>query len=161
MTATSPRSPTERIRRRKGSTWSSRHGRRRAGRTRNWSPRGARRARAWGGGVGGREPRPSVEGVRWVGSLPADDYRALLRRARVYLTAPRREDFGIAQLEALADGCMLVTAPAPGSYAALPLARALDPRLVSRDLAAAVRAALDDPAAGYADRAAHLLEPYA
>jgi len=111
--------------------------------------------------VAGIEPRPSVEGVRWVGSLPPDDYRALLRRARVYLTSPRREDFGIAQLEALADGCMLVTAPAPGSYAALPLARALDPRLVSRDLAAAVRAALDDPAAGYADRAAHLLEPYA
>ena len=61
--------------------------------------------------VAGIEPRPSVEGVRWVGSLPAADYRALLRRARVYLTAPRREDFGIAQLEALADGCMLVTAP--------------------------------------------------
>jgi glycosyltransferase involved in cell wall biosynthesis len=111
--------------------------------------------------VAGIEPRPSVEGVRWVGSLPAEDYRALLRRARVYLTAPRREDFGIAQLEALADGCMLVTAPAPGAYAALPLARALDRRLVSRDLAAAARAALDDPAAGYADRAASLLEPYA
>ena len=37
---------------------------------------------------------------RW--SPPA--YRALLRRASVYVTAPRREDYGIAQLEALADG---------------------------------------------------------
>ena len=63
--------------------------------------------------------------------LPRDEYRALLRRARVFVTAPRREDYGIAQLEALADGCMLVTTPSPGPYAALPLARALDPRLVS------------------------------
>ena len=65
--------------------------------------------------------------ARW----PADEYRALLRRARVYVTAPRREDYGIAQLEALADGCRVVTTPAPGPYAALPIARALDPRLVA------------------------------
>ena len=57
-------------------------------------------------------------------------YRALLRRARVFATAPRREDYGLAQLEALADGCVLVTTAAPGPYAALPLARALDGRLV-------------------------------
>ena len=43
------------------------------------------------------------------GRLRAGDYRALLRRARVFVTAPRREDYGIAQLEALADGCVLVT----------------------------------------------------
>ena len=110
--------------------------------------------------VAGVEPGGAAEGVRWAGSLPADEYRALLRRARVYMSAPRREDFGIAQLEALADGCMLVTAPAPGPYAALPLARALDGRLVARDLAGAVRIALDDPAPDYAARAARLLEPY-
>ena len=63
----------------------------------------------------------------------ATTYRALLRRARVFVTAPRREDYGIAQLEALADGCMLVTTPSPGPYAALPLARELDPRLVGED----------------------------
>ena len=39
------------------------------------------------------------------GMLPRDEYRALLRRARVFVTAARREDYGIAQLEALADGC--------------------------------------------------------
>ena len=39
------------------------------------------------------------------GLLPREDYRALLRRARVFVAAPRREDYGIAQLEALADGC--------------------------------------------------------
>ena len=79
------------------------------------------------------------------------------------MTAPRREDFGIAQLEALADGCTLVTTPAPGPYAALPLARALDPRLVvePHELAAALRIALAGPAPGYGERAAELLAPYA
>ena len=71
-----------------------------------------------------------------VGSLAREEFRALLRRARVFVCAPRREDYGIAQLEALADGCMLVTTPAPGPYAALPIARELDPRLVGDDLAA-------------------------
>ena len=37
--------------------------------------------------------------------------------------------------------------PRPGPYAALPLARALDPRLVTEDLAGALRAALDEPGA--------------
>ena len=85
--------------------------------------------------------------MRVVGTLAAEDYRALLRRARVFVCAPRREDYGIAQLEALADGCQLVTTPAPGPYAALPIARELDARLVGEDLAGALRAALDEPAA--------------
>lgn len=93
----------------------------------------------------------SADGVRCTGMLDADAYRALLRRARVYLTAPRREDHGLAQLEALADGCALVTTTAPGPYAALAPARALDPRWVVKDgddahaLAGALRTALDDP----------------
>ena len=102
-----------------------------------------------------------VGGVRFAGALPREEYRALLRRARAFVTAPRREDHGIAQLEALADGCALVTTASPGPYAALPIARALDPRLVTGDLATAIRAALDDPAPGYAQRATELLRPYA
>lgn len=86
-------------------------------------------------------------GVRYLGRLPREAYRALLRRARAFVTAPRREDYGIAQLEALADGCSLVTSPSPGPYAALALARALDPALVSDELAPAIRRALDAPAA--------------
>jgi hypothetical protein len=74
--------------------------------------------------------------------------------------APRREDYGLAQLEALADGCMLVTSPAPGPYAALPIARALDARLVDDDLTAALRSALDDPLAGYAALARDALAPF-
>jgi Glycosyl transferases group 1 len=110
--------------------------------------------------VAGIEHADEVPGVRFVGQLAPDDYRALVRRARVFVAAPRREDFGIAQLEALADGAMLATTPAAGSYVALDLARTLDPRLVSEDLAPSLRAALDDPSPGYAERAAALLAPF-
>jgi hypothetical protein len=110
--------------------------------------------------VAGTDKLPGVEGVEFAGRLAPTEYRALLRRARVFVAAPRREDYGIAPLEALADGCMLVSAPAPGAYPALDLARELDPRLVGRDLASALRAALDDPAPGYAERASELLVPF-
>jgi len=103
------------------------------------------------------EPRPGVEVA---GRLDPAEYRALLRRARVFVAAPRREDYGIAPLEALADGCQLVTTPAPGAYPALEIARRLDARLVDPDIARAVRIALDDPSSGYAERAAELLEPF-
>ncbi len=99
------------------------------------------------------------QGVRVVGMLGGDDYRALLRRARVFVCAARREDHGLAQLEALADGCTLVTTPAPGPYVALSIARALDPRLVGEDLAGQLRVALDDPVPDYAERAQRALAP--
>ncbi len=102
----------------------------------------------------------ATPGVRFAGMLGGDDYRELLRRSRVFVTGVRREDYGIAQLEALADGCLLVTTAPPGPYAALPLARLLDPRLVGDDLAGGVRVALDDPAPGYAERAAEKLRPW-
>lgn len=107
--------------------------------------------------VAGSEDLSVVEGVRVAGRLAPEQFRALLARAKVFVAAPRREDFGIAALEALAHGCMLATTPSPGPYPALDLARQLDPRLVEEDLGAAVRIALDDPLPGYADRAAALL----
>jgi hypothetical protein len=110
--------------------------------------------------VTGTDRVPRAPGVHAAGSLAPDTYRELLRRARVFVTAPRREDYGVAQLEALADGCALVTNAAPGPYAALPLGRDLDARLVGDDLARALRTALDDPAPGYAERALHALAPY-
>jgi hypothetical protein len=100
-------------------------------------------------------------GIRSVGRVEPDAYRALVRRARVFVTAPRFEDYGLAALEALADGCMLVTTPARGPYLALPIARELDPRLVDEDLGRALRAALDAPAPDYASRAARALAPFA
>jgi hypothetical protein len=79
----------------------------------------------------------------------------------VFVCAPLREDYGIAQLEALADGCLLVTTPAPGPYAALPIARELDPRLIDTDLAGALRIAVHEPGEGYAERARLALAPFA
>jgi glycosyltransferase involved in cell wall biosynthesis len=108
-------------------------------------------------GVDAVQPR---DGVRVAGRLPPAEFRALLRRARVFLAAPRREDYGIAALEALVQGCQLVTTPAPGPYPALDLARRLDPRLVTDDLGLAIRTALDDPLSGYAERALQLLAPF-
>jgi hypothetical protein len=110
--------------------------------------------------VTGRGSGPRRDGVAWTALAAPGDFRALLRRARLFVTAPRREDYGITQLEALADGCLLVTGPAPGPYVALPIARRLDPRLVGDDLAPAIRAGLDDPVPGYAEGAAQALAPY-
>jgi glycosyltransferase involved in cell wall biosynthesis len=110
--------------------------------------------------VTGIDRASDVPGVRFTGRVPSEEFRALLRRARVFVAASRREDFGIAQLEALADGAMLVATPAPGAYPALRLAWELDPRLVAEDLAPALRAALDDPAPDYAARAAELVAPF-
>ncbi len=110
--------------------------------------------------VAGQPARQLADGAEGTGLLAPHDYRALLRRARIFVAAPRHEDYGIAQLEALADGCRLVTAPGGGPYPARALAHALDPALVSDDLATAIRAALDAPADDYAERAAQLLAPY-
>jgi glycosyltransferase involved in cell wall biosynthesis len=76
---------------------------------------------------GVREP----DGIVWRGPLEAADYRQLSRRAAIFVAASRYEDFGLAQLEALADGCLLVTVPSKGPYAAAAMARVLDSRLVA------------------------------
>ena len=108
----------------------------------------------------GVEEAPAVEGVRVVGTLDRDDYRALLRRSRIYIAAPLREEYGIAQLEALADGAMLVSTETAVPYAALGLAREADARLVGPDLAQAIRTALDDPRPDYAEAVAPLIERF-
>jgi glycosyltransferase involved in cell wall biosynthesis len=104
---------------------------------------------------------PEPRGVQWAGLLAREEWLRLVARARVFVNASRREDHGLAQLEALAAGCALVTVPSPGPYEALPLARQLAPELVSDDLGSALRKGLDlhDPD-GYAARARRLLEPF-
>jgi glycosyltransferase involved in cell wall biosynthesis len=111
---------------------------------------------------------PEPSGLEWAGLLPADAHRDLLERAEIYLSASRFEDYGIAQLEALGTGSLLVTSPSAGPYEALHVARRLEPALVARDsspegLALALRAALQMPPEArraYRERAAALLAPY-
>src|SRR5947208_439125 len=83
-----------------------------------------------------RAPR---EGVRFAGRLAPAEFRALLRRARAFVAAPAREDYGVAPLEALADGCVVTTTAAAGPYPALAVVRARDPPLVRRETAAGHR----------------------
>jgi glycosyltransferase involved in cell wall biosynthesis len=109
---------------------------------------------------------PEPPGVEWAGAVPHDRWLGRVARARAFVNASRREDHGIAQLEALAVGTPLITVPSPGAYEALPIARALAPELVAADvaapaLAAALRAglALEDRDR-YAERAAAAMAPY-
>jgi glycosyltransferase involved in cell wall biosynthesis len=108
----------------------------------------------------GLDARLDAPGVEVAGALTPSEFRALLARARVFVAAPTIEDYGIAALESLANGCQLVTTPSRGPYPALELARELDPRLVGDELPRAIRVALDDPRPGYRERAGELLVPY-
>jgi glycosyltransferase involved in cell wall biosynthesis len=102
------------------------------------------------------------------GTVPAAEFRARLRRARVFVHGARWEDWGQAPLEALADGALLATVPSGGPYEGVRLARELDPALVAHrieaaSLASAIRAAFELPDEGvraYRDRARELLRPY-
>lgn len=124
----------------------------------------AAKGRRWLQRCGVAEP----DGVEWLGALPREEWLALVARARMFLNASRREDHGLAQLEALAAGTPLVTVPSPGPFEALPLARELAPQLVAGEpsaaaLAGALREGLalaDGDLAAYADRARALLAPY-
>lgn len=107
-------------------------------------------------------------GVDWLGPVPRERWLKLVASARAFLNAARIEDWGLAQMEALAAGTPLVTVSAPGANAALPLARELEPAFVVADrspatLGGALRAALamgEHERASYASRARALLAPY-
>jgi Glycosyl transferases group 1 len=115
-----------------------------------------------------RTGTPLPERVEFRGKTAAPEFRAALRRARVYVGGARWEDFGQAPLEALADGALLATVPSGGPFEALALARELEPSLVSAavepaGLARALRSAFelpDERVAAYRARAAELLAPY-
>jgi len=108
---------------------------------------------------------PSLE---IVGMLEQAVFQELLSRARVFLSAARWEDFGMAPLEALDRGAALVGASAGGPYPALAIAGELAPHFVAVDrspdsLARALEAALrtDERAlAAYRQAARVQLAPY-
>jgi glycosyltransferase involved in cell wall biosynthesis len=107
-------------------------------------------------------------GIAWEGALPRERWLALVGAARVFVSAARFEDWGLAQMEALAAGTPLVAVAASGPNPALPLARALAPSLVAAQaepaaLAAALRAGLamdERERATYAAEARRLTTPY-
>jgi glycosyltransferase involved in cell wall biosynthesis len=107
-------------------------------------------------------------GLEWAGIVAPERYGELLAAASVFVSASRHEDYGLAQLEALGAGAVLVTLPATGPYPALALARSIDSRLVARDtsaqeLARALDVALgmdDGGRARYASHARGLLRPH-
>jgi hypothetical protein len=111
---------------------------------------------------------PEPAGLEWRGTVPRAEFRAALRQAHVHITSARWEDWGQAQLEALADGALLATTPAGGPYEALGFARELDVRLVATEISAAalatgIRAAFalsPDECAEYRRAAAAHLEPF-
>ena len=111
---------------------------------------------------------PPPAAIEFLGKTPPSEFRAALRRARAYVGGARWEDFGMAPLEALADGALLVTVPSGGPFEALAMARTLAPELVAdavapEPLAAALRAAFALPppeVERYRAEAARLIEPY-
>jgi hypothetical protein len=111
-------------------------------------------------------PEPGSLELR--GTVATEEFRTSLRRARVYVSGARWEDWGQAPLQALADGALLATVPSGGPYEALRLVRGLEPSLVAADvggaaLARAVRAAFELPDAGmraYQSQAAELTRPF-
>jgi hypothetical protein len=72
-------------------------------------------------------------GAELVGMLPQPEFRDLLARALVFVSAAQWEDFGVAPLEALDRGAALVCAPGGGPFPALALARSLAPDFVAAD----------------------------
>jgi hypothetical protein len=107
-------------------------------------------------------------GVELVGMLPQPQFRDLLARAHAFVSAAAWEDFGIAPLEALDRGAVLVGVPGGGPFPALALARSLAPEFVAhertaRSLAGALQAAFAAPAdqlAHYRAAARAALAPY-
>jgi glycosyltransferase involved in cell wall biosynthesis len=108
------------------------------------------------------------ERIELAGVLSQDEFAALLTRARVFLSAARWEDYGMAPLEALDRGAALVCAPAGGPFPALTIGRELAPEFVAASrsagaLAAALEAALGtgEPARqAYREAARERLAPY-
>jgi Glycosyl transferases group 1 len=116
----------------------------------------------------GRVGVPVASGIEFRGKAPAGEFRAALRRATAYLGGARWEDFGMAPLEALADGALLVTVPSGGPFEAFALARRLAPDLVTGSVATDPLAASlctafampDDQVDRYRAEAARLIEPF-
>jgi glycosyltransferase involved in cell wall biosynthesis len=108
------------------------------------------------------------DSVHFLGRIPREDFGSYLKGVPFYLCGGRYEDFGMAQLEALAAGAVLVTSAAGGPYEARQVMQKLDERLLSpigsaQALGAALTVALSfspEERADFSRRAQVLLSPY-
>ncbi len=115
-----------------------------------------------------RDSVPEPANVRWAGSVPVERFHRTLARSVAFIASARWEDFGMAQLEALSLGALLVCTATEGPFEAGAIARELAPSLVAADqspeaLAACITRAfaLDRQAvATYRDRAETRLYRY-
>jgi glycosyltransferase involved in cell wall biosynthesis len=111
---------------------------------------------------------PVSASVDWRGVLEASEFRQLLRGSCILLAASRYEDHGATQLEALADGALLVTVPSAGPFEPLGIAKQLPGSLVAETVDAdtlavcLVRAIHMTPTerAAYRATAGRLTSPY-
>ncbi len=80
-----------------------------------------------------RDGVPEPSNVHWAESVPTEEFHRRLSRSVAFVTSARWEDFGMAQLEALALGTPLVCTATRGPFEAGVIARELAPELVASD----------------------------
>ena len=110
---------------------------------------------------------PIPVNVDFAGRIPSARHRRLTQRAAVFVSASRREEYGNAQLEALADGAILVSGPCIGTAEPRAIGERLDGRFVcdggARELGQCIALAIDLPDGerrAYQDAARHVLSEY-
>ncbi len=81
-----------------------------------------------------RTGAPEPANVSWRGWTPPEQFHAAVARSQAFISSARWEDFGMAQLEALALGALLVCTATQGPFEAGSIARELRAELVAPDL---------------------------
>ncbi len=115
-----------------------------------------------------RDGVPEPRNVCWAGWVPVEQFHRTVATSTAFITSARWEDFGMAQLEALALGALLVCTATRGPFEAGAIARGLAPELVAGDqspeaLAACIRRAFalgDDAVSRYRHGASSRLDRY-
>lgn len=115
-----------------------------------------------------RDGVPEPRNVDWAGWVPVEQFHRTVARSVAFITSARWEDFGMAQLEALDLGALLVCTATRGPFEAGVIARELAPELVADDqspeaLAACIRRAFalrDDAVSRYRHGASLRLDRY-
>jgi hypothetical protein len=74
--------------------------------------------------------------VRTIGPRAPEVHRSLVRKAAVYVSASRREEYGTSQLEAYADLIPVATVPSLGLVEPVSVGRAVRPDLVASEISA-------------------------